>query len=107
MASTRTYRSPAHPASYAPPVDARSRAEAIHAFAYAWNVAITDSVGVSTRTWGGLLAFRTSWAGQADFHSTGHGNAYFWVDNSYSYADTLLQGLCFPAPGLITSVYLG
>lgn len=72
---------------------------------FEWRVWIMDSVGVSDREWGGYLALRTRWDGSSTFHSTGHGTATFWVDNAYSYADTLL-GLCFPVDGVRTTVNL-
>lgn len=66
---------------------------------YQWKVDILDTYGVSNRTWGGVLSFRTDWAGGADFLSSGTGKATVQINTGYpSYADTLKQGFCFAGP---------
>src|SRR5690606_13650334 len=42
---------------------------------YSWAVTVADDYGVSVKTWGGSLWFRTSWVGTNLFTSSGTG----WV----------------------------
>jgi hypothetical protein len=43
---------------------------------YSWVVTVTDSWGVSRKTWGGPLWFAYHWVGTHTFTSTGTGYAY-------------------------------
>lgn len=64
---------------------------------YHWEVNILDDFGVSSKTWGGVLGFRSDWAGGADFLGGG-GKATAQVNVGSSYADTLARGFCFAGP---------
>lgn len=46
-----------------------------NAVEYSWTVHVVDDYGVSDKHWSGGLAFRTSWIGTNNFHSSGTG----WV----------------------------
>jgi hypothetical protein len=43
---------------------------------FSWAVTVTDDWGVSVKTWGGPLLFRSSWVGTHTFTSSGYGWAY-------------------------------
>jgi hypothetical protein len=64
------------------------------AVTYKWRVAITDQVGVGTKSWGGPLAARKTWSAVLDTHSGSRGAAFAQVVVPYSAAILASGSIC-------------
>lgn len=71
---------------------------------YHWSISIIDRYGVSQQTWGGGLLARTSWAAKMTYYGGGSGVASAHVNVGPSWADTLLQGICFAGQATASAI---